>query len=75
MFVLLLIQSHLLQQATEFRDANIHEVTGDYQKFIKLDLGRLEIPAAGRTVVTLKAVQSGWQPVNVRAIVLKPVKE
>jgi prolyl-tRNA synthetase len=27
------IQANLLQQATEFRDANIHEVTGDYTKF------------------------------------------
>jgi prolyl-tRNA synthetase len=27
------IQANLLQQATEFRDANIHEVTGDYPKF------------------------------------------
>jgi len=27
------IQAGLLKQATEFRDANIHEVTGDYEKF------------------------------------------
>ena len=27
------IQAHLLQQATEFRDANIHAVTGDYETF------------------------------------------
>jgi len=27
------IQANLLKQATEFRDANIHEVTGDYEKF------------------------------------------
>jgi len=27
------IQANMLQQATEFRDANIHEVTGDYAKF------------------------------------------
>jgi prolyl-tRNA synthetase len=27
------IQANLLKQATEFRDANIHEVTGDYAKF------------------------------------------
>jgi prolyl-tRNA synthetase len=27
------IQANLLKQATEFRDANIHEVTGDYKQF------------------------------------------
>src|SRR5579859_297073 len=27
------IQAALLKQATEFRDTNIHEVTGDYEKF------------------------------------------
>ncbi len=30
------IQANLLKQATEFRDANIHEVTGDYEKFKKI---------------------------------------
>jgi prolyl-tRNA synthetase len=27
------IQANMLKQATEFRDSNIHEVTGDYAKF------------------------------------------
>ncbi len=27
------IQANMLKQATEFRDANIHEVAGDYEKF------------------------------------------
>jgi prolyl-tRNA synthetase len=31
--LLIEIQAHLLKQATEFRDANIHEVTGDYETF------------------------------------------
>lgn len=49
-------------------------VTGDYKKFKKLTLGTLEIPAAGKAAVTLKAVKAGWHPVNVRAIVLRPVE-
>lgn len=30
------IHNNLLQQATEFRDSNIHEVTGDYEQFKKI---------------------------------------
>ncbi len=34
--LLVTIQANMLQQATEFRDANIHEVSGDYEAFKKL---------------------------------------
>jgi prolyl-tRNA synthetase len=33
------IQSNMLKQATEFRDSNIHEVSGDYAKFQEIVTG------------------------------------
>jgi alpha-L-fucosidase len=50
-------------------------VTGDYGKFTTLALGKIEIPSAGKTSLAVKAVREGWQPVNVKAITLVPVKE
>ncbi len=47
-------------------------VTGDWTKFRLVKLGTLELPSAGKTTVTLHAVKDGWQPLNVKAIRLKP---
>jgi alpha-L-fucosidase len=49
------------------------QATGDYGKFRNIKLGTIEIGATGKAVFSLKAVADGWQPVNVRAIRLKPV--
>jgi hypothetical protein len=48
--------------------------TGDYKKFKRVNFGKLEIASTGKTTVTVKAVKSGWRPVNVRAIAMKPAK-
>ncbi len=47
--------------------------TGDYGKFKRVDLGTLEIPTAGSAVVAFHPIKNGWQPVNLKAIRLKPV--
>ena len=49
-------------------------VTGDYGKFTTMELGTVEIATAGKTSLAVKAIQEGWQPFNLRAITLKPVK-
>jgi hypothetical protein len=49
-------------------------VTGDYGNFKWTHLGTVEIPAAGKTTLTLRGVQEGWHPVNVKSIRLKPVQ-
>jgi alpha-L-fucosidase len=48
--------------------------TGDYGKFTTIALGKIEIPAAGKTSLSVKAVREGWQPVNIKSITLTPVK-
>ena len=48
--------------------------TGDYGKFINISLGKIEIPSAGKTLLSVKAVREGWQPVNIKSITLTPVK-
>jgi alpha-L-fucosidase len=49
-------------------------VTGDYGKFTTVALGKIEIPAAGKTSLAVKAVREGWQPLNLKSITLTPVK-
>jgi alpha-L-fucosidase len=49
-------------------------VTGDYGKFTTLALGKIEIPAAGKTSLSVKAVKEGWQPFNLKSITLMPAK-
>jgi len=46
--------------------------TGDYGKFATVKLGRLDIAAAGRQVVTFKPVAERWQPINLRGLILTP---
>jgi alpha-L-fucosidase len=49
-------------------------VTGDYGKFTTIALGKIEIPAAGKASLSVKAVREGWQPFNLKSITLTPVK-
>jgi alpha-L-fucosidase len=46
--------------------------TGDWTKFRLVKLGTLELPSAGKATVTLHAVKDGWQPLNIKAVRLKP---
>jgi alpha-L-fucosidase len=45
--------------------------TGDYKKYQTLDLGTIEIPTSGKTSLAIKAVKEGWQPMNVKWVLLK----
>jgi alpha-L-fucosidase len=47
--------------------------TSDYARFQTVDLGVIEIPVAGKAVLTLKPVAAGWQPMNLRSLWLKPL--
>jgi alpha-L-fucosidase len=47
-------------------------VTGDWTKFRLVKLGTLELASAGKATVSLHAVKEGWQPLNVKAVRLKP---
>ena len=47
-------------------------ITGDYENFKWTEIGLLEIPALGRTTLSLHGVQAGWHPVNVKAVRLEP---
>jgi len=47
-------------------------VTGNYVTFQTVDLGRIEIPSAGKTTLAVRPVKDGWQPMNLRSITLKP---
>jgi alpha-L-fucosidase len=47
-------------------------VTGDYGKFQRVELGTIEIPTTGPASLAVRAVKAGWQPFNLRAVILKP---
>jgi alpha-L-fucosidase len=47
--------------------------TGDYGKYVTLNLGALHLSSPGRLVLAVHPVKDGWQPVNLRAIRLEPV--
>ncbi|MCX6908994.1 MAG: DUF5010 C-terminal domain-containing protein [Verrucomicrobia bacterium] len=48
--------------------------TGDYNKYKTIKLGTIQINAAGKASLTVKPVKNGWQPFNLSALILKPVK-
>jgi alpha-L-fucosidase len=48
--------------------------TGDYERFRQVTLGELEIPAAGKVSLQVRAIKEGWQPMNLRQITLKPAR-
>ena len=49
-------------------------VTGNYGKFETVSLGTLEIAAAGKVSLAVKAVAAGWTPINLKSVELKPAK-
>ncbi|MGQ9588678.1 MAG: alpha-L-fucosidase [Planctomycetota bacterium] len=46
--------------------------TGDYGRFQKVEVGSLEIRSAGKASLAVRPVREGWQPINLKAIVLRP---
>jgi alpha-L-fucosidase len=50
-------------------------VTGDYSKFKVAKLGVLEISAPGKVTIAVRPVASGWHPINIKSIRLKPAQE
>lgn len=47
--------------------------TGDYAKFRVNRVGQIEIPSTGKVTIAVRPVQEGWQPINLKALRLKPV--
>jgi hypothetical protein len=47
--------------------------TGDYGRFQKVDLGTVEVPAAGKTSLSIRPIPDGWQPMNLRSVELVPL--
>ncbi len=45
--------------------------TGNYGSFRMVELGVLEIPAPGRRSLAVKPIREGWEPMNLKAIVLR----
>ena len=48
--------------------------TGDYGKFQRVELGTIEILAAGKASLAVRPVSAGWQPMNLKSIGLKPAQ-
>jgi alpha-L-fucosidase len=48
--------------------------TGSYTKFVKVDLGAITIPSAGKTSLSIRPITRDWQPMNLKAIKLTPLK-
>jgi alpha-L-fucosidase len=49
-------------------------LTGDYKKYRKVNLGKIEISVTGKASLTVKAVKEGWRPLNLRSLTLKPAE-
>jgi hypothetical protein len=47
--------------------------TGDYGRFQKVEIGTVEVPAAGKTSLAVRPVPEGWQPMNLRSVELVPL--
>jgi hypothetical protein len=47
--------------------------TGDYGRFQKVELGTVEVPAAGKTSLAVRPIPEGWQPMNLRSVELVPL--
>jgi alpha-L-fucosidase len=48
--------------------------TGNYVTFASVKLGVLKIPARGKTVLSIRPIKEGWQPMNLKAILLQPAR-
>lgn len=53
-------------------DANAPS-TGDYGRFQKVELGTVEVSAAGKTTLAVRPIPEGWQPMNLRSVELAPL--
>jgi len=49
--------------------------TGNYLTFASVKLGEVKISSAGKTVLAVRPIKAGWQPMNLKAIRLQPVAE
>jgi alpha-L-fucosidase len=48
--------------------------TGDYSRFRRTKVpGVIELPTAGQVTLTVQPVARGWEPVNLKSVVLTPV--
>lgn len=50
----------------------ITPATGSYSTYRRVEMGVIEISAAGKVTISVRPVANGWQPVNLRAIKLVP---
>lgn len=48
--------------------------TGSYTNYREVSLGTITIESAGGKSLTVRAVANGWQPLNLRAIKVQPVR-
>lgn len=48
--------------------------TGDYGNFKSLEIGSFEIKEPGNYKITFKPVQGNWNPVNLKDVVMTPIK-
>lgn len=48
-------------------------VTGDYAVYQTISLGQMDVSAAGHVTLAVHPVADGWQPINLKAVVLKPI--
>jgi alpha-L-fucosidase len=49
--------------------------TGSYIAFSPITLGTIEIGAASNAMLSVRPIKDGWQPMNLKAIRLEPVRE
>jgi alpha-L-fucosidase len=47
--------------------------TGSYSSYRPINFGTLQIGGPGKVSLAVRAVANGWQPINLRAISIKPV--
>jgi alpha-L-fucosidase len=48
--------------------------TNDFAKFVKVNLGKLNLGTPGKAVLTVKPIGGDWHPMNLRSITLTPAK-
>jgi hypothetical protein len=49
--------------------------TGDYGTYQRVTLdGTIEVAAPGRISVAIKALKDGWEPLNLKSLILQPAK-
>ena len=53
----------------------VAQVTADYFHYTPVQIGTIEIPAAGDVTLAVHPIKDGWQPMNIRSIKLEPVVE